>query len=318
MVCDMKKMWILTGTQTAVVFMAIVLSVFAKSFLWVLIMLCIMIFLILILALEIKRQQNIQNYLLAKESRKNTQRIEWDEEESEKLMMIRRRVEYTTLQSQIDPHFLYNTLESIRSRALLDENEEIASMTEILSKFFRYCISNGEKLIKIREEVNHIQDYYYIQKYRFEDKIDMEIRVEDEDLLDGYIPKMTLQPLVENAMIHGLEQITANGKITMILQKMGKKIVIYVEDNGAGMSVEQLNKLNDKMRKPLIDASRQKGSHSGIALTNVNARIRIICGEEYGIHYRSVEGRGTQAALTIPYIDEFERVKYKEFFEVEE
>ncbi len=318
MVCDMKKMWILTGTQTAVVFMAIVLSVFVRSFLWVLIMLCIMIFLILILALEIKRQQNIQNYLLAKESRKNTQRIEWDEEESEKLMMIRRRVEYTTLQSQIDPHFLYNTLESIRSRALLDENEEIASMTEILSKFFRYCISNGEKLIKIREEVNHIQDYYYIQKYRFEDKIDMEIRVEDEDLLDGYIPKMTLQPLVENAMIHGLEQITANGKITMILQKMGKKIVIYVEDNGAGMSVEQLNKLNDKMRKPLIDASRQKGSHSGIALTNVNARIRIICGEEYGIHYRSVEGRGTQAALTIPYIDEFERVKYKEFFEVEE
>lgn len=318
MVCDMKRMWLLTGTQTAVVFMAIVLSVFVRSFLWVLVMLWIMIFLILILALEIKRQQNIQNYLLAKESRKNTRRIEWDEEESEKLKMIRRRVEYTTLQSQIDPHFLYNTLESIRSRALLDENEEIASMTEILSKFFRYCISNGEKLIKIREEINHIKDYYYIQKYRFEDKIDMEIKVEEEGLLDGYIPKMTLQPLVENAMIHGLEQITGNGKITMILQKMGKKIVIYVEDNGAGMSVEQLNKLNDKMRKPLIDANRQKGSHSGIALTNVNARIRIICGEEYGIHYRSAEGRGTQAALTIPYIDEFERVKYKEFFEVEE
>ena len=104
----------------------------------------------------------------------------------------------------------------------------------------------------------------------------------------------------------------------MILQQLGKKIVIYVEDNGAGMSVEQLNKLNDKMRQPFIDASRQKGSHSGIALTNVNARIRIICGEEYGIHYRSAEGRGTQAALTLPYIDEFERVKYKDFFEVEE
>lgn len=318
MICNMKKMWILAGTQTAVVFMAIVLSVSLKSLLWVIAMLCIMVFLSFILALEIKRQQNIQNYLLAKESRKNTRRIEWDEEENEKLKMIRRRVEYTMLQSQIDPHFLYNTLESIRSRALLDKNEEIASMTEILSKFFRYCISNGEKLIKIREEINHIQDYYYIQKYRFEDKIDMETKVEEEDLLDGYIPKMSLQPLVENAMIHGLEQITGKGKITMILQKMGKKIVIYVEDNGAGMSIEQLNKLNDKMRKPLIDASRQKGSHLGIALTNVNARIRIICGEEYGIHYRSAEGRGTQATLTIPYIDEFERVKYKEFFEVEE
>ncbi len=318
MVNEMKTAWILIGAQIAVVLMMIVLSVSAKSFLGIMIMLCIMILLILILAKELKRQQDIQNYLLAKQCGKNTRRIKWDAEENEKLKMIRKRMEYTTLQSQIDPHFLYNTLESIRSRALLDGNKEIASMTEILSKFFRYCISNGEKLIKIREEIDHIQDYYYIQKYRFEDKIDMEIKVEKEELLDGYIPKMTLQPLVENAMVHGLEQITGNGKITMILQQMGKKIVIYVEDNGAGMSVEQLNKLNDRMRQPLIDASLQKGGHSGIALTNVNARIRIVCGEEYGIHYRSAEGRGTQAVLMFPYVDEFERVKYKDFFEVEE
>ena len=318
MVCDMKKMWILIGAQMAALFIAIVLAVLVKSFFGVMVMFFIMILLLLLFALELKRQQGIQNFILSREREKNTRRIDWDEEENEKLKMIRRRVEYTTLQSQIDPHFLYNTLESIRSRALLDGNREIASMTEILSKFFRYCISNGEELIKIREEVAHIQDYYYIQKYRFEDKIDMEIKVKEEELLDGYIPKMTLQPLVENAMIHGLEQITDNGKITMILQKVGQKIVIYVEDNGAGMPVETLNKLNDKMRQPYIDASRQKGSHSGIALTNVSARIRITCGEEYGIHYRSAEGRGTQAALTLPYIDEFERVKYKELFEVEE
>ena len=318
MVYDMKKLWILTGGQMAALFIAILLSVYVKSFFWIMVMLCMMILLLLCLMLELKRQQDIQKFLLMKGDRKNTRKIEWDEEESEKLKMIRRRVEYTTLESQIDPHFLYNTLESIRSRALLDGNGEIASMTEILSKFFRYCISNGERLIKIREEVNHIQDYYYIQKYRFEDKIDMEIRVEKEELLDAYIPKMTLQPLVENAMVHGLEQITDNGKITMILQKMGKKIVIYVEDNGAGMTIEQLNKLNDKMRQSIMNASSQKGNHSGIALTNVNARIRIVCGEEYGIHYRSAEGRGTQATLVIPYIDEYERVKYKTLFEVEE
>lgn len=318
MVYDMKKLWILTGGQMAALFIAILLSVYVKSFFWIMVMLCMMILLLLFLMLELKRQQDIQKFLLMKRDRKNTRKIEWDEEESEKLKMIRRRVEYTTLESQIDPHFLYNTLESIRSRALLDGNGEIASMTEILSKFFRYCISNGERLIKIREEVNHIQDYYYIQKYRFEDKIDMEIRVEEEELLDAYIPKMTLQPLVENAMVHGLEQITDNGKITMILQKMGKKIVIYVEDNGAGMTIEQLNKLNDKMRQSIMNASSQKGNHSGIALTNVNARIRIVCGEEYGIHYRSAEGRGTQATLVIPYIDEYERVKYKTLFEVEE
>lgn len=315
----MKKMWILTGAQTAVGFMTIVLSVFAKSVLGVAVMSGAMIFLIFLLMLELKHQQDIQRFLLAKEkeSSKNIRKIEWNEEENEKLKMIRRRIEYTALQSQIDPHFLYNTLESIRGRALLDGNGDIAAMTEILSKFFRYCISNGERLIKIREEISHIQDYYYIQKYRFEDKIDMEVRVEEEELLDGYIPKMTIQPLVENAMIHGLERVTGNGKITIILQRTGKKVVFYVEDNGAGMSVEQLNKLNDKMRQPLIDASRQKGNHSGIALTNVNARIRITCGEEYGIHYRSVEGRGTQATLTLPYIDEFERVKYRELFDVE-
>ena len=318
MVYDMKKLWILTGGQMAALFIAILLSVYVKSFFWIMVMLCMMILLLLFLMLELKRQQDIQKFLLLKGDRKNTRKIEWDEEESEKLKMIRRRVEYTTLESQIDPHFLYNTLESIRSRALLDGNGEIASMTEILSKFFRYCISNGERLIKIREEVNHIQDYYYIQKYRFEDKIDMEIRVEEEELLDAYIPKMTLQPLVENAMVHGLEQITDNGKITMILQKMGKKIVIYVEDNGAGMTIEQLNKLNDKMRQSIMNASSQKGNHSGIALTNVNARIRIVCGEEYGIHYRSAEGRGTQATLVIPYIDEYERVKYKTLFEIGE
>ncbi len=305
----------MAGIGTAVAVMAFFSSFHVEIRLWTEALLLGLVILSLVFLVQLKRQQEIFDFLVEKERRNNTRKITWDDEEAEQLRILRKRVEYTALQSQIDPHFLYNTLDSIRSRALVDGNGEIASMTEILSKFFRYCISNGESFIKIREEVNHIRNYYYIQKYRFEDKISMEVRVPEEELLDGYIPKMTLQPLVENAMIHGLEQVTGKGKITVILEKTDKKVIIYIEDNGAGMSVEQLNRLNEKLRQPLIDANREGGRHAGIALANVNARIRLTCGEEYGIHYRSAFGKGAQAVLTLPYIDEFERVKYMELFE---
>ncbi len=311
----MKRMWFMAGAETAVAVIAFFSFLHMKTRPWTGAFLFVLVILNLGFLMQMKRQQEMWDFLIEKERKNNIRRIAWDDEEAERLNMLRKRVEYTALQSQIDPHFLYNTLDSIRSRALVDGNREIAVMTELLSKFFRYCISSGESLIKIREEVNHIQNYYGIQKYRFEEKIAMEIRVPEKELLDGYIPKMTLQPLVENAMIHGLERITGKGKITLVLEKTGRKVMIYIEDNGAGMSAEQLNKLNDKLRQPLIDANRQGGRHSGIALSNVNARIRLTCGEAYGIHYRSSYGKGTQAVLTLPYIDEFERVKYKDLFE---
>ena len=197
----------------------------------------------------------------------------------------------------------------------MDGQEEIARMTEILSRFFRYCISNNDNLVRVREELNHIKDYYYIQKYRFEDRFDMEIELEQEELNDLYLPKMTLQPLVENAMIHGLEKSERKGMIQIRLMRTEKQLVIVISDNGVGMPQEQLISLNERMKQCLLDAGHTKGSHNGIALSNVNLRLKITFGEENGIHYRSMEGEGTDAVITMPVVDVFSRVKYENQFE---
>jgi len=170
----------------------------------------------------------------------------------------------------------------------------------------------------MREETNHIQNYYYIQKYRFEERINMEIRIESDELYELYIPKMSLQPIVENAMIHGLEKIASHGKIIIRINSTPKKVIIIVEDNGKGMTTEQLEKLNEKMQSAFVNANTQTTNRNGIALTNVNARIKISFGSGYGIHYRSMEERGTQAVLTIPRIDEFARVKYADLLHAED
>lgn len=260
---------------------------------------------------DVRKTNQMMEFLIRENKCKAKHSVSWNEEEEEKLKIVRKRVEVSALQSQINPHFLYNTLDSIRSRALLDGQVEVASMTEILSKFFRYCISNDDSLVKVREEINHIKDYYYIQKYRFEDRIHMDISVEEEDIYDLYIPKMTLQPLVENAMIHGLEKVTHKGNIQLKLICTEKKVIIDILDNGSGMNAEKLERLNQRMSSKLIDAGTQGSRHNGIALTNVNSRIKLTFGEEYGIHYRSMEGSGTDAVITIPRIDEFRRVRYE-------
>ena len=171
----------------------------------------IQIFLLGVNVYDIIKLNQVMKCLIRENKQSKKRNISWEDGDTEKLKMLRRRVEVSALQSQINPHFLYNTLDSIRSKALLDKQTEIAAMTEILSKFFRYCISNDESLVKIKEEINHIRDYYYIQKYRFEDRIDIEIVIEDDEIYELYIPKMTLQPLIENAMIHGLERLAHQG-----------------------------------------------------------------------------------------------------------
>lgn len=259
------------------------------------------------------KQQKILDFLTQESRRRKAQdMVKWDSEETEELKLIRRRMELSVLQEQINPHFLYNTLDSIRSRALMDGQREIAKMTEILSRFFRYCISSTDQLVKVREELHHIQDYYYIQKYRFEDRLEMEVYVEDEEIYDFYLPRMTLQPLVENAMVHGLEKMADKGMLTLRLFRTDERLMILISDNGIGMNREQLIRLNERMRNQQFDAGRTKGRHSGIALNNVNARLKLTFGEEYGIHYRSMEGAGTDAWVTLPVVDVFSRVKYEE------
>lgn len=259
------------------------------------------------------QQKRILDFLVA-EKKNSKKEVYWNEEESDKLNLMKKRVELYTLQNQINPHFLYNTLDCIRSRALLDGQQEIASMTEILSKFFRYCISRSGTLVKIREEMNHIQDYYYIQKYRFEDRFDMNVIVENEEIYEYYIPRLTLQPLVENAMVHGIEKVNRKGHLEIRLGMTEEKIVIVVSDNGNGMNLQQLNRLNERMEHLYYEGGKSK-KHNSIAITNVNARIRLTFGPEYGIHYRSLENQGTDAVVWIPKINDFTRNKYEDELE---
>lgn len=259
------------------------------------------------------QEQRIMDYLTKeKKKRKGSGTVLWDDREDEKLNLIKKRMEISYLQYQINPHFLYNTLDSIRSRALADGQAEIAKMTEILSRFFRYCINSSDTLVTVREELEHIRDYYYIQKYRFEEKLNLRIELDEEEINALYLPKMTLQPVVENAIVHGLEKVEHKGEIRLRLYRTQSKLVIVVSDNGAGMSREELIRLNEKMENMRYKADSKKGKRTGIALSNTNVRLKMIFGEESGIHYRSMLEEGTEAMITLPAVDVFARVKYEQ------
>lgn len=221
---------------------------------------------------------------------------------------LEKHIELSALQSQINPHFLYNTLDSIRSEALVNHQTEIAKMTEYLSRFFRYCISGVEKIVKLSEEIRHIKDYFYIQKYRFGDKLNMEIHIEDESLTEYYVPKITLQPIVENAIVHGLETVCRNGKLDIYIFSTENDLYIKIVDNGCGMNETQLTELNDRLQNLAVNAEPSvNGRGTGIALRNVNSRIKICFGEQYGLHYRSMEGSGTEAEIILPLINDYNR-----------
>ncbi len=223
---------------------------------------------------------------------------------------LRKRAQMYALQNQINPHFLYNTLDSIRSKALMEGQDEIASMTEILARFFRYCIAESNNLVKAGEELSHIKDYYYIQKYRFEDRFDMNISLEDDGLVDMYMPRMTLQPIVENALMHGLEHVMRKGILEIRMETVGDRFVITVADNGIGMDEQTLISMNKKMNSGKMPAS-SGGKHGGIAVSNVNARLKMIFGDSYGIFYRSLKNAGTDCVISLPIVDDFSRNKYE-------
>ena len=237
------------------------------------------------------------------------------EDESQRMMLMRRQVELSFLQHQINPHFLYNTLDSIRSKALMDKQREIATMTEILSRFFRYCISSDDGLVRVGEELDHIRDYFYIQKFRFEDRFDMEIDMEREEIRELFLPRMTIQPLVENAMIHGLEKVEHKGVIRVSLMVARDRLRITVSDNGFGMTREELIRLNARLQSPFEEQLALGGEHGGIAIRNVNARLKLLFGEDSGIRYRSLIGEGTDAVVTMPAVDVFSRARYENQFE---
>ena len=210
------------------------------------------------------------------------------------------QAEIDALQSQINPHFLYNTLDAIRGQALIDDSPVIADMTEALSILFRYSISRTGNLVTLREEFRCIEKYLMIQQFRFSGKFQY-VRDVDPNLLSCLIPRLTLQPIVENAIYHGLETRPEGGIITLSLEQSGGYLVICVSDNGIGMTESQLLAINEKLRvSTLVSVPLSSKKGSGIALGNVNRRIRLTFGDEYGLSVSSAPNIGTDVEILLP------------------
>ena len=206
----------------------------------------------------------------------------------------KREAQILALQNQINPHFLYNTLETIRSEAIINGAVNAGTMAEALATFFRYTISNLDYLVQIEDELENIQNYFTIQHYRFGNKIGIQITYDEEDknILRLYIPKLIMQPVVENAIYHGIEQKLGAGQVT-----------ISISDDGIGIKDTELSEINNRLWTDSENYGYEKSEKSGgIAIRNVNQRIKLLFGEEYGIWLNSIYGIGTDVHIKLPVV----------------
>ena len=220
----------------------------------------------------------------------------------------KRQAQYLALQNQINPHFLYNTLDGIRSEALIAGVDSIADMTEALATFFRYTISNVENLVTIEDELDNCRTYFSIQQYRFGERLGLSIEAE-EGLGRYLIPKLTLQPILENSIIHGTEMKTGKGLTVISIRRTDLRIIIDIKDDGVGMDEETLEKLNRKLDTGVENMKPSDRETGGIALVNVNNRIHLLFGQEYGLHVFSMKDLGTAVEISIPAVTEESRKK---------
>jgi len=206
-----------------------------------------------------------------------------------------RKAEFELLQAQINPHFLYNTLDAIVWSAEAGNQKQVIQMVGSLSDFFRTSLNRGREIVTVREDLQHVCSYLEIQKIRYMDILEYEILV-PEELNDFKIPKITLQPLVENALYHGIKNKRGGGKITLRGHEEKDFFTIEVEDNGIGMTEERLL----AVRKGLSEKAPQESELYG--LYNVNERIRLNFGDEYGIQISSEHEKGTVVEVRLPKI----------------
>ena len=207
-----------------------------------------------------------------------------------------KKAELRALQAQINPHFLYNTLDTIIWMVESKKTDQVVKIVSALSNFFRISLSKGMDWITIREEVERIRSYLTIQRIRYRDILDFKIEV-DEDVSENTILKLVLQPLVENALYHGIKNKRQGGTIIVRARRKSKdEVLLEVEDNGIGFTPEKLAQL----RTDLEDDSGEIKLESGFGLGNVNKRIRLYYGKPYGLSVKSEYTTGTCVTLVIP------------------
>ena len=222
-----------------------------------------------------------------------TSRIKALMEKVRKEEIVLRKTELKALQAQINPHFLYNTLDSIQWMCEQGKSEDAVKMVGALAKLFRISISRGHELITIKDELRHAENYFIIQSYRYRNQFEYEFNV-DAGLENYLCNKITIQPLIENAIYHGIDRMVDEGKISVNVKDKGKDIIIEVEDNGIGMTAEQCKKILKK----------ERSDSSGIGVKNVNDRLKIYFGDEYGLTIESELDVGTKVTVKIPKISE--------------
>jgi two-component system sensor histidine kinase YesM len=218
--------------------------------------------------------------------------------EKYEIELFRRQSEIESLQSKINPHFLYNTLSSIKA-VIQNENAETArEMVQDLSDLFRYSLNKGRFIVTLDEELDHANKYLSLQKLRFGDAFRIVFDV-DADLLSSNILRLTVQPLVENAILHGLEDKPGERLIRIYAQSYANELWIYVEDNGKGMETIQVDEMN-AMLSENPQTSLNSKTRDRVGIYNVNSRIKLYYGNEYGITLSSEPNEGTVVKVALP------------------
>ena len=210
----------------------------------------------------------------------------------------KQKMEKKLLQSQINPHFLYNTLDSIIWMIRSEEYDGAGEMVSLLAKFFRTSLSQGKDMIPLEKELEHATSYLAIQNIRFKDKFEFHVDA-DQELLKYFCPKLSIQPLLENAIYHGMEGMYEDGEIEIRVYEKDGDIKIDLSDNGPGMTQEKIDYI---MHNKVVSSRRG----SGIGVCNVNERIQLIYGKNYGITLSSELDEGTIATITIPKMEEID------------
>ena len=203
------------------------------------------------------------------------------------------QIRLDALQSQIQPHFLYNTLDCIHWQAISEGNKEISTMVKALAKYYRICLSGGHDIIPLKMELEHVRNYLVIQNMRYDNIIGSEISV-DSNAEETMIPKLTLQPLVENSIYHGMK--VKEGKTGTVFIKVKRKandVLITLADTGTGMTQEEIDRMNEQLS--------QYEESFGYGVRNVNKRIQLLYGEEYGLYYLRNETGGVTVEIRLPY-----------------
>ena len=224
---------------------------------------------------------------------------------AQEMQLQKRQEQLNALQSQINPHFLYNALDTIRGMAIEENCMNVAEIIATLSHMFKYSMDYSSSLVTLNNEITHLEHYLKIQDMRFPGRFRFEqvYECDFKDLQAVTIPKLTLQPIVENAINHGFKNQMANAVICLRYIRAQTNFEIVVSDNGIGIEDEMVLSLNREFLKASGMTEGMWPDRDGIALSNIDSRMKIYCGETYGLHIVSTLGKGTDVTLTLPATD---------------